>query len=233
DRGPVEAEILPGFRGLGHDQALAHQLRGAPQRRVGPFDRFDRGHYSVAHGDGLSDIEIADLARDREREVEVLELRLAQLGSRGKPGACERVRDQRDRVDYRNSLGFHFARDSAQHGIVTEPADAREHLERARIGRKRIFEARARNPSGHRGLIHAATLEHFYYALEFADFYPGDFVDVFFQRGVGFVQVRDRNDADAMAAGARRDLDGEDSVARDDTEFTHARGRQPRAGNSR
>ena len=95
NRRQVEATVLSGFRRLDKNAdacrlgqtSLAAQLGDARQQIVGAFGGFYRGYHSVADRDGLSDIELAQLARDLEGEIEIFQLSQSWFGAGGEAGA--------------------------------------------------------------------------------------------------------------------------------------------------
>ena len=115
----------------------------AAQRGVRSLQRFHRGDHSVANGDRLSDVVAAEAARDLECEIEIAPLRRSRIGTGADAGAREPMLDHRHRIDHLDSFSFDFVRDAAQHCVVAEAPYSREHLERARVGRERVFQARA------------------------------------------------------------------------------------------
>ena len=203
--------------------------RRAPQRRVGSFQRLDRGDHSVANRDRLSDVVCAKPPRDVECEIEIAHLRRSGFGTCADAGAREPMLDHRHRVDHFDSLGLDFARDAAQHRVVAEAPDAREHLERARVGRERVLQARARDAAGHRRFRHSGAFEYVHDFLQLADFDPGDVAGDRVERAIAFIEVRDRDDFNSARVCGARYFEREDAVARDEPELIHARGQRLRA----
>ena len=229
DRGPIEAQVLSRLRRFRHHQARADQRGRTAQRGVGPFERFDRGDHAVADGDRLPDVVAAEAARDRECEIEIARLRGSRLGTCAEAGAREPMLDHRHRIDHFDSFGFDFMRDAAEHRVVAEARDSREHLQRARVGREGIFQPRARDAAGHRRFRHAGVFEHVDYLLQLADFDPGDLAGHRVERPIAFIQMCDGDDFSSARARRACHFEREDAVARDEPELIHARGQRLRA----
>ena len=195
-----------------------------PQRRVGPFDRFNRRDHAVAYRDRLSDIELAQGADHAEGDAQVLELSGGGRGTGKQPGWCDHLGHHRHRIDYLDTFGFDFGGKTTQHCVITEALEAREHLKRARVGGEGIREPGTRDPARHRSLTDAGAVESVYYALKFTDLNPGDLVHQPRELFQSFILMSDRDNGDPTCARGPRDFKRKASVAGDEAQPTHDRG---------
>ena len=169
----------------------------------------------IAHCDRLPDIESAKAARDFECEVEIGELTLIGRRTGHQTPFGKHIGHHRDRIDNRNTLGFDFASDRAEHRVVAPSGYPCKHPKRPRVGRERILKASARDSARHRGLFDAGIFERVDDLLQLADLDPCDLVHMAGEFGAGFADMGGCDHPDFAAAGGLGDLDWKDSVARD------------------
>ena len=129
-----------------------------------------------------------------------------------------------NRVNYGDSIGFEFGCHAAQHGIIAEFADTGEHRHGALVGRERIGQARPGYAPGHRRLGYLGAFESLDDAFQLTDLDPGKRVTQGFERGIGFVAVRNRDDLDLAAACRLRQQQRKRPVARNDPQLIHGCG---------
>ena len=77
----------------------------------------------------------AEAAR-KAREIEIADLRGGRLRTGFNARSCDPMLDHRHRIDHPDAFALDFARDAAQHRVVAEASDLREHLQCARVGRE-------------------------------------------------------------------------------------------------
>ena len=145
----------------------------------------------------------------------VAEFFLARFEAGHQTRLRNRIVHQRNGIDYWNSLGFDFPRDGPQHRIVAPARDRGEHLNRAVVGREGIGEVCARDPTGHRGLLDAGSLEYIDNLLQLADLDPGELIDQRFELGFGLAPMRQCNQLDSALARGGGNFEGEYAVACD------------------
>lgn len=100
----ISAAIMIVLRGFQQRPSLrAAKLTGTLDHAVRPFHRLDGNHIAITHRDGLADIELHRLGKQRPTEINIRAL----LGGRFDPahdaGRCKVIRDEFGRVDERDS----------------------------------------------------------------------------------------------------------------------------------